>query len=240
MPECLVCFEPQPAASVDLVCIPWAGAGAAPFHSWSSVCAPSIELVAVRRAGRERRLREAPMDDVADVVAELADGLTGSGSRSIVLFGHCVGGIIAFELARELRARGSRRLRRLVVFGTPAPSAWRPPPADGDLVTQLRREGLTDESLFANTPIFEMLRPGIEADLRLGRGYVYRGGPPLDVPITLLVSPAESQQRRWLPGWAVESSADTVAHVLPQGNLYPTGSWLELASAVAGVARGEL
>lgn len=235
MRDCYVSFDPRPAASVTLICIPWVGAGAAPFHAWSAALAPSIELVAVRRAGRERRLRETPMDRVEDVVAELADGLAGDDSRSIVLFGHCVGAMIAFELARKLTQGGSERVRRLIVLGSPGPSAWEQPQGAGDLTAQLRQQGLTDESLMANSRVFDMLRPGIEADLRLGHLYGYQQGAPLNMPITLLAP--DTDQDQWLPGWAQETTVKAIGRDLPAGDPYPTGSWLDLAAVVGEEAQ---
>jgi surfactin synthase thioesterase subunit len=73
--------------------------------------------VPVHLPGRQARLREAPLtrvEDVADVLAELLAVHTGP----VAVYGHSLGGTIAYELAMRLQ-EGGRPPRALVLVRQP-------------------------------------------------------------------------------------------------------------------------
>jgi hypothetical protein len=64
-----------------------------------------------------------PMSGVEDVAAYFAEQIMDSRPRGpVVIAGYCAGGSVAFELTRQLRARG-QDVGLLVLIGTPYPSA---------------------------------------------------------------------------------------------------------------------
>src|SRR5215207_599809 len=93
-----------------LVCVPFAGAGPSFFHPWRERCAGRWRVAAVELPGRERRILETPYrnaveaarNSVDDVVAELGEG------TPVVLFGHSLGAVLAYELVHLLSAREVR------------------------------------------------------------------------------------------------------------------------------------
>src|SRR4051794_36920377 len=95
---------PRPDARRRLFCLPHAGGGAAAFRRWADGMAAAVEVVAVQPPGRETRFREPPFTDWRSLVVSLADALPAD--RPFALFGHSLGALLAFELARELRRRG--------------------------------------------------------------------------------------------------------------------------------------
>jgi surfactin synthase thioesterase subunit len=97
----LVPFAPVDGRPV-LVCLPQAGAGCGVFRSWQEVMGDAATVVGVQLPGRENRFTD-PMPEsfaaaVADIVAAVAE------LRPSVLFGHSLGGLIGYEVARALPA----------------------------------------------------------------------------------------------------------------------------------------
>ena len=95
-------FRAEPAAPVVLFCLPPAGAGASCYRQWPAALGPEVEVRAVQLPGRENRLAEEPRIDVAGLAAAVAE----AADRPYALFGHSMGGRLAYEVIRELRRTG--------------------------------------------------------------------------------------------------------------------------------------
>src|SRR5262245_41626934 len=113
--------RPSPSARLRLYCFPFAGGGASIFRLWPDALPASVEVCSVQPPGRETRFREAPFARMAPLVAVLADVLLPELERPYALFGHSMGALIAFELAREQRRRRARPPEQLIVSGRGAP-----------------------------------------------------------------------------------------------------------------------
>src|SRR5262245_9466652 len=106
------------AAATVVYCLPCAGAAASIYRAWRESAPPRLEIVPVELPGRGRRFREAAFTEVAPLLAELAPQIErDAGERPTAVFGHSMGAVIAFELARAL----GPRVRRLFVSGSSAP-----------------------------------------------------------------------------------------------------------------------
>ena len=120
---------------VPLVCSPFAGAGASFFRPWSPRRAGQFDVIPVQLPGREKRFGEAPHTNVSAAIGEVLPELSRSlRSRSdVVVFGHSLGAVLAYELTRRASCEGGFQVKRLVVSGSPAPSRQR----DREIETRL-------------------------------------------------------------------------------------------------------
>ena len=176
-----MCWNRSSNASSALVCIPWAGAGAAPFRQWAPVVGHHARLYSARLAGREARIRESPATDLDTVVAELVEAIRELPDDPVHLFGHCSGAIIAFEVARALRHEPAPALGRLIVAGQVAPRRFVESGRSADDAQRYLPEELRGNDEFAR-----LMLPILEADLRAFARYTYVPGEPLDVPVTAI------------------------------------------------------
>ena len=96
--------RPRPDARIRLVCVPYAGAGVAPFQGWADMLADDVEMVCVRLPGRENRLHERPRSDWPMLTEEFGAALVADVSPPYVLFGHSMGGMLAYETARDRKS----------------------------------------------------------------------------------------------------------------------------------------
>src|SRR5437868_14379522 len=90
-------------ASLRLFCFPYAGGSSAIYHAWQRHLPPSVEVCAVELPGRGGRHREEPFDRIEPLVEALAQALLPYLDRPFAFFGHSMGSLLSFELARLLR-----------------------------------------------------------------------------------------------------------------------------------------
>lgn len=210
------------ATGERLFCFPHAGGGTAWFPgtlSGRTVCP-------VRLPGRESRLAEAPFETMNALVSALASAIDGYLDQPSAFFGHSMGAVIAFELARELRRRGRPMPRVLIASAARAPQFRRghtPPPApsDSDLLEEVRRlEGLPADVL-DDPALLRAVLPALRADSALYRDYVYSEDDPLPIPIRAYGGVDDARiSHTQLSAWSEQTTADFVVRQFPGGHFY--------------------
>src|SRR5581483_8780637 len=130
----LVDIAGSPADDGVLYAIPHAGAGAAAVKKVCRALGDTLHTVAVRLPGRESRMDEEPLTDLTVLVDTLAGQIEDHAhGRDVLLYGHCSGAVIAYEVAGRLT---TTRVKHLVVSAYRAPDrlpvrhAWRLPRAE--------------------------------------------------------------------------------------------------------------
>jgi surfactin synthase thioesterase subunit len=216
-------------AAVTLVCLPFAGAGASFFRPWAALTGEAIEIVAPQLPGRDRRIDDQPHRDVPAAIEEVLPGLSAhlDPRRSLVLFGHSLGAVLAYELAYRLTSR-SDDVAGLVVSGSPGPWTPRERRATGlpdeEFLLRVREfAGYSHEAL-ADREMRQLILPTLRADVEMHESYLPRDDAPLPVPIISLrgredhlVSSEQAGQ------WATATSKDFTLVEVPGGHMYLTG-----------------
>jgi surfactin synthase thioesterase subunit len=174
-------------------CFPHAGGNARTFLDWQAGLDGEAEIVAVCTPGRGRRAAEQlpSFDELVDGAAGAISTLTAEDGRPAFLFGHSLGALVAFEVARRLRDVPA--VRHLVASGISAPSIL--PSERVTELAQLEGKAFAEAlAFFGGLPpelvndeeLHELLLPGLIADFRMAAGYRYRPAPPLGVDVTLV------------------------------------------------------
>jgi medium-chain acyl-[acyl-carrier-protein] hydrolase len=171
----------RPMASLRLVCIPYAGGGAGIFRSWP-VSFPYAEVAVVRLPGRERRFNQAPFRDFGKLLDALAAELTPLRDRPLALFGHSMGALLAFELARLMSANSGPDPVKLFVSGCRAPDLFSIRTSqfsDAEFIDHLRTFRLLPEAANPQTDLLKLMLPTVRADFAAAESYRYQPGPLL-------------------------------------------------------------
>lgn len=182
-------FHPAPDADVRLVCFPHAGGSATFYFPFSRMLPRSIEVLSVQYPGRQDRHGEPCVGDIgglADgVVAELLPLTPGP----LALFGHSMGSMVAYEVARRLESRGVKPLR-LFASGGRAPSRPRRGNVhqldDNGLVGELKKLSGTDSQILGDPEILRMVLPAVRSDYKAVETYRHVPGPLLECPVVAL------------------------------------------------------
>ncbi|GHD52914.1 thioesterase [Thalassobaculum fulvum] len=181
--------RPRPQAAVRLFCFPHAGGAASSYFHWPAAL-DGVDVLAVQPPGREGRIAEPPVADMATLLERLVAAVEPYLDRRFAFFGHSMGALVAFELARELRRRGLPAPERLYVSGRRSPTV---PTAeaplhvlpDDELVAELnRRFGGLPAAILAEPELMALFLPVIRADLTVLERHGFATEPPLAVPIT--------------------------------------------------------
>lgn len=170
-----------------------AGGAASFFHGWQGhPLLADLDVCPVELPGRGRRFLEPACRSVGEVLAGLVPALCSAvpAGRPVLLFGHSLGALIAFEAALALQARGlppaafiasARRAPQL-----PTPQPWRHTMPDATLIGELRHLGGTRDEVLESEELLELFLPAIRADFALTETYALRAGARLECPVLAL------------------------------------------------------
>lgn len=182
--------QPGPARRMRLFCFPYAGGSAASFFSWQAALDPDIEVCALQLPGRGARLGEPPERCIDALVAPLARVIAMDDRLPFAFFGHSLGGLIAFELARYCQRHGMVMPQRLIVSGSVAPrrrmlSRRLHELDDAALIAALREFNGVPAAVLDEPELMELMLPTVRADFALAANYQYRSGHRLALPLSV-------------------------------------------------------
>nr|WP_237535452.1 thioesterase domain-containing protein [Streptomyces sp. SID3343] len=240
-------FEDRPYAAVALYAFPFAGSGAAVFRPWTRHLPPMVELRAVQLPGRQDRIAEPPVHDCATLVTGLADVVESRlDDRPFAFFGHSMGALLSFELARELRRRGSPTPIVLGLSGWPSPRGGLPRVrygglSDAEFLDTVRRLGGMPEDVLNAPDLLSLIMPTLRADFAVVESHSFRDELPLDIPLSVFGGVADPfVEEGGLQTWRRESSAEVTVRQYPGRHFYLMDHFASVVSAFVGDLRAAL
>lgn len=227
----LVNWKPNRSAGVRLFCFPYAGGGDSIFRSWQQSLSDTIEVCPVQLPGRGSRIAEPPCADINQLVRCAAQALAPYLDKPFALFGHSMGALIAFELARHMRRECSAQPIHLFVSGRPSPQTMSEPSdldqLDSELPEMLRRQ-------IRNPELRELVLPVLRADLALCKSYIYTPETPFLFPITAFGGLDDhGVPRHCLEGWREHTTGPFVLRMFPGDHFFLDTCRLLLLEAIS-------
>jgi surfactin synthase thioesterase subunit len=233
------CRASAEAARCRLFCFPHAGGNSSAFRGWIDQPAlAGVTVHAVDFPGRQARFREPALTRMDALVALLADELGPWFDRPFALFGHSMGALVAFELARALRRRGLPAPRHLFVSGHAGPHARRfgvplHQLSDAMLLSRLGLAPHAWQTRAQHHELMALMLPTLRADVELCETHRPAVEPPLKLPLAAFGGTRDPGVR-WsdLATWRAQTSAAFLAQQFPGDHHYLAQSPTELCAVV--------
>jgi medium-chain acyl-[acyl-carrier-protein] hydrolase len=217
----------NPRARLRLFCFPYAGGAANLFAQWWRELPEEVEVCPVELPGRWARWREEPIRDVVTVSRLFARELEALAGEPFVLYGHSLGGLLAYETTLRLREAGRPLPKALMMSGRLPPD------------TPLRRDllhTLADQQFVQGIArYYEPIHPAVLSDpegqamfLRVVRADMemfetYRAQPvvPLDLPIWAFAGREDgAAPPQDMDGWSRFSTHEVTVRVMEGGHFF--------------------
>ncbi|MEU5615141.1 thioesterase II family protein [Streptomyces sparsogenes] len=216
-------FHPS-EAGVRLVCFPHAGGAASYFFRLSRQLSPVADVLAVQYPGRQERRKEPCVGSVTELADMLVAELREWTDRPLALFGHSMGALVGFEVARRLEREGIRPVS-FFASGRAAPSFSRDEGVhrrdDRALAAKVRELGGTASGLLDDPDVAAMLLPAIRNDYRAVETYRHTPGPPLTCPLVVFTGDADPQvSAEEARAWRAFSTGGFELHTYSGGHFF--------------------
>jgi len=227
-------YHPAPEAPMRLVYFPHAGGAANSSFQLSAALPPVAEVVSVQYPGRHDRFGEPFADSLTVLADEIPQWLDALDDKPMAFFGHSMGSVLAYEVARRLQAKDAAlgadagaapRPTHLFVSGRRAPTIFREERVhlmdDDGFVAELRALQGTDNAVFDDPEVLRLVLPVVRADYRAIETYVYEPGPPLTCPVTAVIGDSDPRvNRAEAEAWRGQTTGDFRLEVFPGGHFY--------------------
>ncbi len=204
----LQCARPSPRTRLRLFCFAYAGSGASLFRSWVGKLPAEFEVCPIELPGRGSRIMEPPFTRLRPLVETLAEAMLPYLTMPFAFFGHSMGGLISFELARQLR--------KLPDSNPPIHEL-----PDAQFMEKIRLLGGMPQDILENTELMRLILPVLRADFALCETYVYKHEEPFSYPISVfggLRDNGVSQSQ--LEAWQEHTSESFTLHMCAGDHFY--------------------
>ncbi|GAA2460515.1 thioesterase II family protein [Streptomyces macrosporus] len=226
------------AAGVTCLLLHHSGGSAASFVEFARHLPAHWEVQAVELPGRGRSFGERPcrsMDETVDLLARALE----ENRRDYVLFGHSLGGLIAYELTREMERLG-KPPRWLGVSGCGSPDVLCDEPRerrdlwDSERLTDfLRSLGGTPEEVLRVPEMVDYLVGVLRWDLGIMDSYRHRPGASMTTAVSVFGGMSDPVvPERAIRGWREFTGPDTRLHMWPGGHFYLFERMAEVAAVI--------
>lgn len=218
--------KPNPHAKLRIFCFPYAGGSALIYRGWDTGLPPHVEVCPVQLPGRGARIREAHETHIGALARVVYSDLRTMLDKPFVFFGHSMGALLSFELARVLRSENAPTPSHLFVSATSAPHRREKEPIlsslpDDELLAQLHKFNGTPKEVLENEELMRLLLPLLRADFALCDTYEYTNELPLDCGITALGGLEDRElERDRLEAWRDQTTSSFSLRMLPGDHFF--------------------
>jgi medium-chain acyl-[acyl-carrier-protein] hydrolase len=216
----------RPRAQLRLFCFPYAGGNSMMFRSWLNHLPESVELCAVQLPGRGVRLCEPQFTRITSLVTAVAEAMLPYCDKPFAFFGHSMGAIVSFELARHLRREHCPQPVQLFVSGRRAPHI---PDTDeptynlpkAEFIEELRRIKGTPGEVLSNPELMQMILPTLRADFEACHTYECVPEEPLSGAIAGYGGLEDGEEdKRKIEAWREVTSGPFSLRMFPGGHFF--------------------
>lgn len=160
------------------------------------------------------------------MVEELSQAIQRLLDKPFVFFGHSMGALIAFELARSLRKNGLSQPGSLFISACGAPQiidlqSHLHTLSDEELITSLKKLNGIPQEVLQNQEMLDLFLPILRTDFELTETHKYSHDEPLGCPIVAFGGYDDSRVScEQLEGWTVQTSGRFESRYFPGDHFF--------------------
>jgi len=222
----IVVHNPNFAAKLRLFCFPFVGGDPRAFVRWAHDLPLTVEVCALNFPGRGTRFREPLFTQINPLIDAIMPALYPYLDRPFVFFGHSMGSILSFEVARRLRRERGLSPLYLFISARHAPQRKHSDPPSYSLpqaqfIERLRMLKGTPEELLQNPELMRLVSVILRADFEINDNYLYSAEPPLAASIKAYGGLDDPYITRTdLEAWQEQTSGSFSVEMLPGGHFF--------------------
>ncbi|MFA9557755.1 thioesterase II family protein [Evansella sp. AB-rgal1] len=198
-----------------LFCFPHAGGSSTYFKKWGGICEElEIELIAIQYRGRRKRVLEEPIDTMEGLVHELlVEFAEISDDQPFSFFGHSLGGMVCFELCRQLYESKQRLPKELFLSSCRTPLNRKSTKqiyhlSDEEFIKTLKKLNGTSSEVLDHPLFSSLFLPMLRADFKIAGTYHIPFITPLPVSITCMVGESDFISEEEVLEWEKYTSVE--------------------------------
>jgi medium-chain acyl-[acyl-carrier-protein] hydrolase len=236
----LLRFAARARPAARLFCFPYAGVGPQVFSRWPAGLPAGLEICAAQLPGRANRLHEPAITDLQALAEHLLNAIASRLDLPFAFFGHSMGAVLAFEVARAMASRSLPMPSHLIVSGRRPPYiADIAPPMhslpDPEFVAEInRRYGGIPREILENQDVLALLLPGLRADITALE--THRPPPSTPLPCAILAFGGADDPltpRAHLEAWRHVTTGAFQICTFPGGHFYLEAQRVELLAELS-------
>jgi len=182
------------------------------YLRWRRLVPQWVRIVPVELPGRGARMGEAFIEDFDALVARLCTEQAAAMQGRFALFGHSMGALLAYGIARRLHAERHALPLALLVSGSAAPSCrdterFKDKNDDQALIADLRKQGGTPEEVFASEELMRITLDVLAADYRVCESFRHLEQAPLPLPIHAFAGRDDDIAAPRVEAWSQQAAA---------------------------------
>ena len=200
---------------IKLFCLPYAGGSSNIYSSWGKCLNHSIEIHPIELAGRGKRYVDCLYDNIEqaiDDVYKTVEGNIDDSSFDYAIFGHSLGGLIAYELIHRIKLEAKRQPIHVFFSGARAPHFNKEKDKTYDLPDDKFKQrvlelGGTPREVLENDELLDVFLPILRADFKINETYEYVGRQDkIDCDITVLSGKKDDMKLNEIVEWRKHTS----------------------------------
>lgn len=216
----------SPQERLTLFCFPYAGGSASIYRNWAAKLPAFVNVCPVQLPGRGPRTKEPSYTNLEAMVADLAKNSLPLMEQPFAFFGHSMGALISFELARTLKREHGLAPVHLFLSGRRAPQVPDTEPLtynlpDAEFIEELRHLKGTPSEVLEHPELMQLLLPLLRTDFEVCQTYQYVPGELLDCPMSVFGGlEDDGVLREHLEPWKELTSGPFILRMLPGDHFF--------------------
>jgi surfactin synthase thioesterase subunit len=197
----------------NLFFLPFAGGSKYSYRVFENNKPDSINIIPLEYPGRGSRINMPLVTDMKDLVDDLYAQVNPIlGKAPYAIYGHSMGGVAAYLLARKIIRNHPNKPAHLFITGTTGPSCLerakiqRHLLSKPDFILELKNLEGVPEEILENDELLKYFEPILRADFKATDTFVYESDEPLDIHFTVITGTKEKMEHEDILLWQNESS----------------------------------